>query len=395
MQNIIKNALFLLHFFFCFVGRSQNRPTADLSELGPTIIAVVHAETDSLLLNHSGLPYDLNNLSFEIKEVRPLKMGEMSYKYMLEGLDKRWSVAGKRTLVNYFSIPPGEYTFKVMSSVDESTWKSSPKSFSFVIGPPFWKTWWFRIFAILLVIAFLFLCVYLFNDQMRKYERQRIELQKRIDNIELQALRSQMNPHFIFNTMNSIQHYISSNDTDAASKYLTRFAKLMRAIMENSKQPSIRIKDEIEALRLYLELESMRFSNRFDFGILVDPVIDINYDEIPSMLIQPYIENAIIHGLLPNTGKGKLLIHLTKKENFIFCSIEDNGIGRLKSQELNKNRISQHRSMGMSITKKRLLILSQQNNMKDTLSEEITDVVDSEGKAAGTRVVIRIPVDNS
>ena len=162
--------------------------------------------------------------------------------------------------------------------------------------------------------------------------------------------------------------------------------------MENSKESTIRIKDEIDTLKLYLELEAMRFSNKFDYGILVDPIIDINYDELPSMLIQPYIENAIIHGLLPKADKGKLLIHLTKTDNFIICTIEDNGIGRLKSKELNKNRISQHKSLGMSITKKRLSILNQINNTSNNLSEEIIDVVDATGSPAGTRVIIHIPI---
>jgi LytS/YehU family sensor histidine kinase len=254
---------------------------------------------------------------------------------------------------------------------------------------------WLQVLLTAVPFLLLFLSVFHRRIEIRNHRRQLEELRSRADNIELQALRSQMNPHFIFNTLNSIQHFITNNNSDEASKYLSRFAKLMRVIIENSKQTSIKIKDEVEATRLYLELETMRFSDKFFFGILVDPVIDINYDEIPSMIIQPYIENAIIHGLLPNTEKGKLLIHLTKKDTFIVCTIEDNGIGRLKSQELNKNRTAQHRSLGMSITKRRLSILNQQNKTKNNLNEEIIDVVNADGTAAGTRVIIQIPIDNS
>ena len=193
--------------------------------------------------------------------------------------------------------------------------------------------------------------------------------------------------------MASIQHFISNNEPDSAMKYLSRFAKLMRAIMENTKQSSILLKDELDTLKLYLELEAMRFSNKFEYSFRIDPLIDINYVEIPSMLIQPYIENAILHGLLPKLTPGKLLIDLTKNDNFILCTIEDDGVGRLKARELNKNRVSQHKSLGMSITKERLAILNHQNTDKNGLSEVVTDLYDVNGSPSGTKVVISVPLE--
>jgi sensor histidine kinase YesM len=201
-----------------------------------------------------------------------------------------------------------------------------------------------------------------------------------------------MNPHFIFNTMSSIQHYIANNDTDAALKYLSKFAKLMRSIIGNSKQQMIAVSEELNALNLYLELEIMRFTDKFEFEISVDKSIDQNYDRIPSMLIQPYVENAIIHGLLPKEGHGKISIHLQKQVDTILCTIEDNGIGRERSKEFKKNRVQQHKSVGMSITQERLDILN--SSLNRNLNAQILDLYEN-GQPAGTKVQIIIPLDTN
>jgi ligand-binding sensor domain-containing protein len=360
-----------------------------------SIISIALAEHDTLLNNNCSIPYDLNTVSFEFIGVCLTNPAKVRYQYMLDGIDKKWSPPTSENSIKYSSLPPGNYTFKVKSSNNEGVLNKQPAQFSFTIIPPFWKTWWFRVLSIVGIVACIFLFIYYRVEQVRTQERQRSELQKRIANVELLALRSQMNPHFIFNTMTSIQHYIGNNEPDAALKYLSRFAKLMRAIMENTKQPSITIKDELDTLKLYLELEAMRFNNKFEYNFVVEPTIDANYDEIPSMLIQPYIENAIVHGLLPKAENGKLLIYLTKNDNFIVCTIEDNGIGRERARELNKNRINRHKSMGMSITKERLSILNHMNNNNNSVSEEVTDLFDETGNAAGTRVVIRVPLESS
>lgn len=209
--------------------------------------------------------------------------------------------------------------------------------------------------------------------------------------MELKALRAQMNPHFIFNTMSSIQHYITNNDSQAALKYLSKFAKLMRSIMDNSKQPVILVKEELDALKLYLELESMRFKNKFTYTIHVDESVDINYDEIPAMLIQPYVENAILHGIGNKEGKGHLHIVLKKQNGMIICEIEDDGVGRKKAMEMSGKKKSTHKSMGMEITRERLEILNLTN--ESNLSVNITDLVDNAGSPAGTRVEIFVPTD--
>jgi sensor histidine kinase YesM len=245
------------------------------------------------------------------------------------------------------------------------------------------------IFILIIIIALIFSIRYRIR-KINNREKRKTELNKKIAQIESQALRAQMNPHFIFNTLSSIQYFITNNDSADALKYLSKFAKLMRKIMDNSKQQMISVAEEMNALDLYLELEAMRFEKKFKYEINVDPSIEQNYDRIPSMLIQPYVENSIIHGLLPKEGNGKISITLRKQKETILCTIEDNGVGREKSNEFKKNRVKQHKSMGMSITQERLNILN--STLKRNISVEIIDLYEN-GNPAGTRVNLIIPFE--
>lgn len=348
--------------------------------------------TDTVLQQHTVLPYNMNNISFNYSGICLTNPQKVRYMHMLDGFDKKWSPVGYERTVTYSNLPPGKYTFRVKCTNNEGVWNEVPAEFSFTISAPFWKTFWFYILLILFFVAALIFSIRLRIRTIKQKEKGKTELNKKIANIELQALRAQMNPHFIFNTMASIQHYISNNDTDAALKYLSKFAKLMRSIIGNSKQQMIPIAEELNALNLYLELEIMRFTDKFEYRITVDPDIDQNYDRIPSMLIQPYVENAIIHGLLPKQGHGKILIHLQKLDGSILCTIEDNGIGRERSNEFKKNRVQQHKSVGMSITQERLDILN--SSLNQNLNAQILDIYEN-GKPAGTKVQIIIPLDSS
>jgi ligand-binding sensor domain-containing protein/uncharacterized membrane-anchored protein YhcB (DUF1043 family) len=345
---------------------------------------------DTLLPQKSELRYDQNNISFNCSGICLTNPRKVKYSHILEGFDKKWSPVGFERTITFSNLPPGKYTFKVKCTNNEGIWNEIPASFSFIIKTPFWKTFWFYILLILFITALIIIFIRLRIRGVKNKEKAKTELNKKIANIELQALRAQMNPHFIFNTMTSIQHYISNNDTDAALKYLSKFAKLMRSIIGNSKQQMIPIAEELNALNLYLELEIMRFTDKFEYKIVVDKDIDSNYDRIPSMLIQPYVENAIIHGLLPKQGHGKISIHLQKQGSNILCTIEDNGIGRERSKEFKKNRVQQHKSMGMSITQERLDILN--SSLNQNLNAQILDLYEN-GAPSGTKVQIMIPLD--
>ncbi len=345
---------------------------------------------DTVLTNKMHLSYSDNNITFYYSGVSLTNPAKVQYSHILDGFEKNWSPSTKERLVTFSNLPSGTYTFKVISANSEGVWNKIPASFTFTINIPFWKTWGFIFTSVLLTItAFMFIIRYRIR-KIKNSEKQKTELNKKIANIESQALRAQMNPHFIFNTLSSIQHYISNNNTDAALKYLSKFAKLMRKIMENSKQQMIAVAEEINALNLYLELEVMRFDKKFEYEIVVDPNIDQNYDRIPSMLIQPYVENAIIHGLLPKQGQGKISITLQKQNDTILCVIEDSGIGREKSNEFKKNRIQQHKSMGMSITEERLAVLN--SSLSSNIHCEIIDIHQN-GEPAGTKVRLVIPLE--
>ncbi|MDZ7743205.1 MAG: histidine kinase [Bacteroidota bacterium] len=206
--------------------------------------------------------------------------------------------------------------------------------------------------------------------------------------IEQKALQLQMNPHFIFNSLNSIQSFVIKNDTDKAINYLAKFSQLMRLILAHSRETYVPVKDELTALRYYMDIEKLRFDNKFDYDIRVSPKIDDEFMEIPPMLLQPYVENAIIHGLINSSKKGHIGIHFELRDEKIYCSIEDNGIGREKSEILKKQSGFNRKSRGLIITKERLELLSRQQKQK--FSVRIIDLKDGEGEARGTRVELEI-----
>jgi sensor histidine kinase YesM len=225
-------------------------------------------------------------------------------------------------------------------------------------------------------------------------KKQKLEYDRRVEmsKIELKALRSQMNPHFIFNSLNAIQHYIFNTESAVAIKYLNKFARLVRIILNNSERPTVTVGDDLEALKLYLELEQMRFEEKFDYEIIVDESVDVDYDIMPPLLMQPYVENAILHGLNPKPEKGKLTIRLHSENNFLICTISDNGIGREKAAEIRRTMpVKRHQSLGMKITEDRLKILNEINN--SALSVTISDLKDENNEALGTKVELFVPLN--
>ena len=208
--------------------------------------------------------------------------------------------------------------------------------------------------------------------------------------LEMQALRAQMNPHFIFNSLNAINMFILENNRFQASAYLTKFSRLIRLVLQNSREEIIPLESELEALRLYLELESLRFENKFEYKISVDDEIDTTVMKVPPLLIQPYAENAIWHGLMHKKEQGHIEIELYRKEEELFCKITDDGIGRKKGEEFKNKAASTYKSFGMKITKSRLAMM-EKTNVNDSLVE-IKDLIHTDGSAAGTEVIIKIPI---
>lgn len=247
---------------------------------------------------------------------------------------------------------------------------------------------WLMVGGILFLIV---LAYFVFNSYKLRQQQYQTDLEKKNLETEQRMLRSQMNPHFIFNSMNSIQSYISGNDNFTAMTYLSKFAQLMRGILENSRQVMISFEEEITTLNLYIELEQLRFKNKFEFKLTIEPELHPDITYIPPMLVQPFAENAIKHGLKNKDGNGLLQINFTKKDRLIECVIEDNGIGREQANALNKNKSKDHQSLGMQVTRERLEGLKRDKNVKSELS--IIDLTNDEGKAAGTRVIVTFPFE--
>lgn len=216
--------------------------------------------------------------------------------------------------------------------------------------------------------------------------------QKRIADLTQENLRSQMNPHFIFNILNSIHSFLLKNDTQASGNYLVKFSNLLRLTLDNSRSKIAPIQDELDALRLYLELETMRFGNRLDYEIIVDEEIDPIMFKIPTFLLQPYVENSIVHGLQHKEGKGKIEIRLDYRQKGIHCSITDNGVGREKAEDIKREKGIKRKSHGSEITETRLKLLNTIYGRK--YSVLYTDLLDENRKSSGTKVEFDLPVLN-
>lgn len=345
---------------------------------------------DTLLANNSVLPYSLNNISFYFDGICLTAPEKVLYSYKLEGYDKEWSPYTDVNNTKYDNLPPGKYTFKVKSCNNEGIWNIEPVVFSFTIKTPYYKTWWFIVLCIIAVSGIVIVVFRLRLRQIKRKQQAEFEHLVEVSKAELTALRAQMNPHFVFNALNSIQHYILNSKGDEAVRYLSKFAKLIRLILSNSEKQIVTINEDIEALKLYLELERMRFENKFDYSIHIDSSIDGDYDEIPPMLIQPYLENAILHGINPKEGTGHITITMKIVNQFIKISINDDGIGREKSKAVQSLQpAARHKSLGMKITKDRVRILNTIH--QSNLNVNIIDLYNDKNEAIGTQVDLFIP----
>jgi len=224
-------------------------------------------------------------------------------------------------------------------------------------------------------------------------ERAKAALQQRTKELEIQALRSQMNPHFIFNCLNAINRFILSHETEAASDYLTKFSRLMRMIMNHSRHSVITLTEEVEILQLYLNMERLRFKNAFDYEIVLDEAIDADDIHIPPLLMQPFIENAIWHGLMHKEERGFLSIRMLAEGETLTCIIRDNGIGRKRAAQLKSKSVEKHKSMGLQITAERMALLTGSGEPGHFF--RIEDLYDIDGNAAGTEVVLTIKTNNA
>lgn len=343
---------------------------------------------DTALAAGSQLSHLENRISFSFKGICLSNPKKVRYQYRLNGYDNNWSPPIAESVASFSNLNPGDYVFEVKSSNANGTWNRVPTTFHFSIATPYYKEPWFIATLIALFVSIL---VGVYRLRIINLKR-KAALERDLDNLKLQALRSQMNPHFIFNSLNSIQFYINNNEKKQANRYLTKFAKLMRLILDNSKTPYVPLKQDIEALHLYIELEQVRFENKFVFDLQLNLDKKMEEAPIPPLMIQPFVENSINHGFSKLERQGKITVNISSSQpDLLVCVIEDNGIGRKAAQALQQKKQKLHQSAAMGITQGRISAL--QAKFKDELSIQFEDVYQGH-KPFGTRVTITIPIVN-
>lgn len=333
-------------------------------------------------------------LSFDFSAIDQTSSNKRKYKHKLEGVDQEWRTLRDRNSISYPNLKGGDYTFKLMVSNKDGIWNPQVATASIKIDKFWYDTYFARAFGITFLICLAILWYHYRVKRAVEKEQMRTSFEKKLAEVKMNALTAQMNPHFIFNSLNSIDYFIIKNESVLASEYLNRFSRLIRLILNNSRSNYISLKDDLDALKLYIEIESLRFDNKFEYEVKASKNLDPELIQIPPMLFQPYVENAIWHGLMQKEGSGKIevKVELDEKEELIIGTITDNGIGRKKAMELKSKGVNKkkNKSMGMQITHDKIEAINFLHDLNASVS--IHDLVDDAGIAAGTQVVLEIPI---
>jgi ligand-binding sensor domain-containing protein len=332
----------------------------------------------------NSLTWKDNNISIGFIALLYRSPGHVNYRYKLDGYEQDWNYTSDR-MARYFNLPAGNYTFSVSAMNENGIWNERPASIRFFIPAHYTETGWFRFLVILLIAGASSGIVFFLVKQQRDKARSVLALSL----AEQKALRAQMKPHFIFNSLNSIQNFIVDHDDRSAHNYLTSFAQLMRRVLDHSRFSMITLQEELDTMVIYLKLEKLRFGEAFNFEINVDNAIEPRALFIPSLFIQPYLENAIWHGLQLQKNMPRLHIRFYLEKNKLVCIIEDNGIGRKRSMELHQSQY--HTSVGMKNVEERIELLN--STAREKISVDIIDLEDPGGNATGTRVILKFPIN--
>lgn len=372
----------LAHFSLNKSFDNETAPTAQIQQ----VLANGHlSDTTNHTYNHDIQSFDFKFIGIDFKGGQ-----ENSYRYRLTTVDKAWSETKNRE-VRYI-LGPGDYTFEVLAGDKNGIWGTIPATYSFTILSPFWQRWWFLLIIALLLTAIVSAGFIYRTRQIRQQAQMKVSLaqmQLSLAHSQHRALTAQLKPHFLFNAINSIHNYIRKNEREKASAYLLSFSKLIRQILDNSMEPFVSVKEELEIVEKYLNVEQMRFKEKLTFSIIIDPEVNTKDWKIPSQMIQPYVENAIWHGLLPKDGEGHILIELSKKEDNLICSVDDNGVGR-RAAEAHTEGDYQHESKGNRLGEERLELI--RSIYKRPIKVEIVDKRSDSGQAMGTKIIMTLPI---
>lgn len=361
----------------------------------------------SVLINQQRQPVGINNivsmaygqgsLSIEFEGLSYREPQYLRYRYRLNGLDSVWRETANEA-IEFASLRPGEYVFEVFTVNGAGESSALSATIRVLVTPPFWLRGWFFIFTGGLLVGAVFLYIKWRENRLRKgYERERqwmensrekAELQRKNADLKMLALRLQMNPHFIFNALNTIKGYYGQEKWVAANAFIGKFARLLRLNLDYS-DALIPLEREVELLRIYLELSQIRYPDKIRFQINIAPEINPMDVLIPSMLLQPFVENAVIHGLAPKNSAGDIVIDFQPQDNELMVAIRDTGVGRAAAAHLKLR--DPHKPLATQITLERLQLLRDKTRISPAL--EILDLFENE-QVAGTKVVLRIPVSS-
>ncbi|MBL4708933.1 MAG: histidine kinase [Flavobacteriales bacterium] len=355
------------------------------------IQAISVNDKDRLVLDRYELSYEKNTIELSYTGVANRSRGSFNFLYRLNGLDSTWRLrSSTEKTVRFNALPPGVYEFQLKVRNEDGV-ESVLESVQFYIDQAYYQKWWFYS---LMVILIVFLVSGVFLIRIRVLNRRNAliadkkEIEKQLSLSQLTALRSQMNPHFIFNALNSIQDYIINNNKELASDYLGLFADLMRKYLLFSNREEISLEEEVESLQMYLDLEQVRFEDSLQCELKLDPKLDVVGTKLPVMLVQPFVENALKHGLLHKKKNRLLKVEFKKRNKGMEILIQDNGVGRAASAQINKLRNKSHQSFASSAIQQRVELLNKQRSFH--ISIQYSDLEDQFGKAEGTLVRIRL-----
>lgn len=332
------------------------------------------------------LPHHQNTLSFSFSAPEYLFPERIEYAYQLRGIDKGWQYTNSfNRKITYSGLSPGRYTFQLKAQMTGGDWQTVPVEYTVNISPAWWQTLPFTLFCLLAAAGFVFYFIRKRIQYVRRKEQQKVQHEKELLTLEAKALRAQMNPHFIFNCLNSIKALIQKNENDTAAAYLTTFSKLIRILFQNSDKREVSLYEEIETCKLYAQLEAVRFADKVSFHFVVDESIDLKDIKVPALILQPFIENAIWHGLVPKEEGGRVEVSVQQDNGSVCCIIDDNGIGRDLSRQYKSAYADVHQSKGISLTQSRLRLDKLLNGRDDSI--DVIDKKEPDGRT-GTTIVL-------
>lgn len=353
------------------------------------INAIYYNKSDTTVASDFTVPYNSSRIKINYTAISNNSCGDIVYYYRFSNNEKKWqSTATNELLLE--NLAPGKYELEIFASIPMQHRNSVIRKLNFTVSAPWYSSLFFWIGVIFLSGLITFLGFKYRLDSIRKKNEKDLALNRKIADLEQTALRSQMNPHFIFNCLTSIQHLVVIGKLEEANMYLVKFARLIRKTLVLSEQSFINIREEIDYLKEYLVLEQLRLPDKFEFSFDADSQIDLEKTLIPNMMLQPIIENSIRHGIKPLIDKkGQISIKFEQRDKVICCSITDNGVGLNTTSEFAKIDLKAHKSYGIDIIKKRIEIMSESE--KSAVHFEINNLVNAENNATGTETMICLP----